>query len=411
MSLDWQSLAMIALALPPALGHLYHFVLLVNVSSSLGFAETTTDRVRTALFAILIATSGLLLLGHIREPWWNWSWPLRSYPILCVLSATVTAPLGSLRLALRRPPEGISGRYCAHDLTGSGQTEDLIGNGRSGWLLRLPRNESFVLHCREWDLTLPEVHEKLDGLQIVQLSDLHLSTCFDRKFFENVVASCVAWHADLIVVTGDLVEDDTSLEWIEPLLGRLNARLGKFAILGNHDHDHHPRHIVSELSRAGFDTLDGEWASIDCDGAVLALGGTSEPWGRPLDRRTMPAADFRILLSHSPDQFYAAHKSGIDLVLSGHNHGGQIRLPLIGPVFMPSRYSRRFDRGFFRRGHTLMYVSEGIAGKNPYRYGCPPEIARFALRVARASTHQSVLQGQAIHGRDNEAIVRDWVRE
>ncbi len=411
MSLDWQGLAILALALPPALGHLYHFVLMVNDGSSLGFSETIADRVRSVLFAVLIATSGLLLVGHIRDPWWNWPWPLRGYAIQCLLSATVIAPLCSLRLALRRRPEGIEGRSCAHDLAVLGQTGDLIGTGRHQWLLRLPRNESFRLHRREWDLTLPRMPKKLDGLQIVQLSDLHFATCFDRRFFENDVDSCLAWHPDLVVVTGDLVEDDSVLEWIGPLLGRLEARLGKFAILGNHDRDHNPRNIIAELSRAGFETLDGEWTSIACERIVLAIGGTSEPWGRPLDRRTMPAADFRILLSHSPDQFYAAQKSGIDLVLSGHNHGGQIRLPLVGPVFMPSRYSRRFDRGFFRRGQTLMYVSEGIAGKNPYRYGCPPEVARFTLRVARASTSLPVLQGQTTQGWENKTVGREWAAE
>ena len=96
----------------------------------------------------------------------------------------------------------------------------------------------------------------------------------------------------------------------------------------------------------------------------------------------MPAADFRLLLSHSPDLFYKAQRWGVDLMLSGHNHGGQIRLPLVGPVFMPSRYSRRFDRGFFRRMGTLMYVNEGVGGKHPVRYGCPPEVSRLVLRAA-----------------------------
>ena len=79
----------------------------------------------------------------------------------------------------------------------------------------------------------------------------------------------------------------------------------------------------------------------------------------------MPPADFRILLSHSPDQFYRARNWGVDLMLSGHNHGGQIRLPALGPVFMPSIYSRRFDRGFFRSGSTLLYVSEGDRRQAP----------------------------------------------
>jgi predicted MPP superfamily phosphohydrolase len=124
----------------------------------------------------------------------------------------------------------------------------------------------------------------------------------------------------------------------------------------------------------------------------------------------MPPADFRILLSHSPDRFYRAARWGIDLMLSGHNHGGQIRLPLVGAVFMPSIYSRRFDRGFFRRGRTLMYVSEGISGKHPYRYGgCPPEITRFVLRTAPPSIVRHGLEAWNAPGREREALERDWV--
>jgi predicted MPP superfamily phosphohydrolase len=411
MSPDWHWLAVLTLALPPALGHLYHFVLIVNVGSSLGFAEPIMDRIRYMLFAALLASSGLLLYAHTRDPWWNWGWPYRGYALLCLLSATVIAPLCSLRLAFRRRPEAITGRCLASDLAGSDRHRQLIGTGRNSWLLRLPGNESFLLCRREWELTLSRMPEKLDGLQIVQLTDLHMATCFDRGFFEKVVENCLEWHADLLVVTGDLLEDDATLEWIEPLLGRLEARLGKFAILGNHDRDHHPHLIDAELSRAGFEMLDGKWISLECDGAVLALGGTSEPWGRPLDYRTMPAADLRILLSHSPDQFYVAQKSAIDFVLSGHNHGGQIRLRLLGPIFMPSRYSRRFDRGFFQCGQTLMYVSEGVAGKHPYRFGCPPEIAKFDLKIAQAPRSQSVLQGGWIQGRKGETIDRDCARD
>jgi len=130
---------------------------------------------------------------------------------------------------------------------------------------------------------------------------------------------------------------------------------------------------------AGFASLEGRWCTIKENGARLALGGTSAPWGPALPASSLPAADFRILLSHSPDQFYKARDWGVDLMLSGHNHGGQIRLPAVGPVFMPSVYSRRFDRGFFRSGSTSLYVSEGLAGKHPYRYGCPPEITCFVL--------------------------------
>jgi predicted MPP superfamily phosphohydrolase len=124
----------------------------------------------------------------------------------------------------------------------------------------------------------------------------------------------------------------------------------------------------------------------------------------------MPAADFRLVLSHSPDLFYQAASWGTDLMLSGHNHGGQIRFPFLGAVFMPSRYSRRFDRGFFRRGNMLLYVNEGIAGRHPVRYGCPPEVTRFVLRCGRDATDRLGLGGEIAHGGQREALERGWAQ-
>jgi predicted MPP superfamily phosphohydrolase len=89
---------------------------------------------------------------------------------------------------------------------------------------------------------------------------------------------------------------------------------------------------------------------------------------------------FRLCLSHTPDNIRWAQRHGVDLMLSGHNHGGQIRLPLFGSLFVPSRYSRRFDCGLFWQPPTLLYVSRGLAGKEPLRYNCRPEITRLVLR-------------------------------
>src|SRR5262249_33299526 len=162
-----------------------------------------------------------------------------------------------------------------------------------------------------------------------------------------------AWDADLVALTGDLVDHDAVIDWIEPVLSRLRGRFGTFAILGNHDRSHHPRKIRRAFERAGFDDIEGRWTLLDVRGFALAVGGTAYPWGPALDPTAMPAADFRFLLSHSPDQFPRAARWGVDLVLAGHNHGGQVRFPFLGPAFMPSLYSRRFDRGFFRSGATL----------------------------------------------------------
>jgi predicted MPP superfamily phosphohydrolase len=410
MSPDWPWAAGLALAVAPALGHLYHFVLAINIASGLGYRESMMDRVRTGLFIGFGVSSAVFLGMHLHDPWWNWSWPLRSYAWLCLISGVVVWPMTSVALALRRRPEGVTQRSTVLELTSPCGRAELIGTGRRSWLLRLPGNASFHLCLREWEVEFSDLPESLAGLRIVQLSDLHFAPCFERRYFEQVIDACRGWQADLVILTGDVVDEDESIAWIEPLLGRLEARLGKFAILGNHDYEHQPRTIVHELGLAGFETLEGRWTSIDVEGAAVVLGGTSAPWGRALDPRAIPPADFRVLLSHTPDLFCQAQHWEIDLMFSGHNHGGQIRLPLVGAVFMPSRYSRRFDRGFFRRDQTLMYVSEGVAGMHPVRYGCPPEVTQFVLKGGQAATDRPGLQRKAKFARKHEATEPDRVQ-
>jgi predicted MPP superfamily phosphohydrolase len=380
MSLEWTWVGIIGAVLLPALGHLYHFVLAVNISSGLGLRESRADRIRAGLFAGLFASAALLLWCHWQSPWWTWAWPARAYALLCLVSGSLTWPLLSLRIGMRRRPAGVAGQSELLDLRDDSGASALIGRGRHRWQLRLPGNEAFLLRKREWELSFPELPEALDGLSIVHLTDLHLAPCYDRAYFDRVVAACQSWPADLVVITGDLIDDDSVLPWVSRVLDPLEARLGKYAILGNHDVEHQPQRIIDELAAAGFESLEARWITIDEQGTRLAIGGSSEPWGNALDPGTIPPGEFRLLLSHSPDLFYRAQCWGVDLMLCGHNHGGQVRLPAVGPVFMPSLYSRRFDRGFFRGGSTLMYVSEGIGGKQPYRYGCTPEVCRFVLR-------------------------------
>jgi uncharacterized protein len=408
MNPEWSWPAILVLAVPAALGHCYHFVLMMNFGSGLGFPEPVMDRVRSCMFAALWATSAFLLWKHMHEPWWTWSGLFWSYAVLCVVSCTIVGPFNSMRIAWRCRPDGIAGSSQTLDLTQPEGTAALIGSGRHSWLLSLPRNESFNLRLRHWDMAIPDLPEPLDGLHVVHITDLHFAPCFERRFFELVVDACRDWRTDLVVITGDLVDHDDTIAWIEPVLGPLEARLGKFAILGNHDQIHQPGTILNELARAGFETLEGRWTTIVADGAVLAIGGTSAPWGPAFEQLDIPTADFRLLLSHSPDLFYRAQDWEIDLMLSGHNHGGQIRFPLVGPVFVPSRYSRRFDRGFFRQGRTLMYVSEGVAGQHPVRYGCAPEVSRFVLHATTSPLELGRLPAHA--RRKREAMERDWVR-
>jgi predicted MPP superfamily phosphohydrolase len=248
-------------------------------------------------------------------------------------------------------------------------------------LHRLPGNESLDLIVRDWRIPVRGLPEGLGGLNIVHLTDWHMSPRYDRRFFEHAVDEANRLDPDLVLFTGDLVEDESAIEWVEPILGRLSARVGKLAILGNHDLLYGPDAIMRAVESAGFEDVDGRWSIREAGGRTIALGGTSAPWGPRLDPSFRPGADLTVVLSHSPDQFYQIASWGsVDLVLAGHNHGGQVRLPVFGPVLMPSLYSRRFDRGFFLRGRTWMYVSQGLGAKHPIRYNCRPELTRIVLQ-------------------------------
>jgi uncharacterized protein len=111
--------------------------------------------------------------------------------------------------------------------------------------------------------------------------------------------------------------------------------------------------------------------------------GNESPWFRPAaDLSKCPAGPFRLCLSHTPDNVGWARRNNIDLMLAGHVHGGQVRLPGIGSLFVPSRHSRRYDCGAFASGPTFMYVSRGLAGREPLRYNCRPEVTRIVLKSA-----------------------------
>ena len=98
------------------------------------------------------------------------------------------------------------------------------------------------------------------------------------------------------------------------------------------------------------------------------------------DWRTAPPAAFRFLLSHTPDNLSSARRDRVDLMLAGHTHGGQVRLPWIGPVYAPSRHGVKYASGTFWCDPTLLYVTRGIAGRHPWRWNCPPEVTQLTLR-------------------------------
>jgi predicted MPP superfamily phosphohydrolase len=230
-------------------------------------------------------------------------------------------------------------------------------------------------------MCLPQLPPAWEGLSILHLSDLHFKGSPDRPFFQHVMDLCRDWEPDLVAVTGDLVDSSRHHRWIVPVLGRLRWRIGAFAILGNHDSWREPARIRRRLGRLGFRVLGNTWELTQVRGLPLAVIGHEGPWFQPEpDLRDCPTGVFRLLLSHTPDNIRWAQRHGVDLMLAGHNHGGQIRLPVVGSVFSPSRYGRRYDMGTFFEPPTLLHVTRGLGGQHPVRYNCRPEVAKLVLR-------------------------------
>ena len=375
-----------------AMGHVAFFVYLVNVIHSFGARERWMSLAKVGLLSWLVVGGLFLAWEAIQARPLQWSLAGRFYGAVCFLVGGVAFPLFTLYHHFRVRPKAVEHRSLVIDLAKIHGVDNLVGEGRYARFLRFPWNESLKLRKVDWEIEIPGLPASLDGLTILQVSDLHFAPCFKPRYFEEVIELATQWEADLVFFTGDLVDHDSAIDWVVPILSRLRGRLGTFAILGNHDYEHHAEALLEALEAAGYTTLEGKTTTIDIRGVGINLAGTSFPWGKFPDLTALPQADFAILLSHCPDLFHWATRNGFNLMFSGHNHGGQIRLPLVGPVFMPSRYSRRFDRGFFRDRQLTLHVCQGIAGKHPIRYGgCIPELNRLTLRSPSARFNSTKL--------------------
>lgn len=321
-------------------------------------------------------------------------WPLlaTTYALFCWFLGFVVAPIAMVLYHLRREPSALVSNHT--------QTIDVakelgyppVGRGKYRHLARLPFNQCFQVDIVERTFTLPQLPKTLDGLTILHLTDLHLCGTPDRIFYQHVLDRCQKDYVpDLVAITGDIVDTHWHHRWILPVLGRLRWKHAGFAILGNHDYWYEVAAVRRRLSRLGLVILGNRWVQIEIAGTPLVVVGHEGPWFKPgPDLKNCPEAPFRLCLSHTPDNIRWARYEGMDLVLAGHVHGGQIRVPGIGSLFVPSRYSRRYDCGNFWEPPTLMHVGRGLAGQHPLRYNCRPEITRIRLTCGLAPTTENL---------------------
>jgi hypothetical protein len=236
------------------------------------------------------------------------------------------------------------------------------------------------------DVWLSRLSPAYDGLKIAQLTDLHHSLFTPLEEIQRAVHLANRLRPDVVALTGDYVTLSPTYIWpVARALGKLNARLGVFAILGNHDFQVDPEEITRALRAQRIRVLRNSHCALRSRSGNLWIVGVDDLWWQAEDirsaMRSIPARDPKILLCHNPLGIRMAAEHGIDLMLSGHTHGGQLRLPVVGSVYGRSKLGERFVEGWNRLDGTQIYVSRGI-GKVlvPLRFGCPPEIACLRLR-------------------------------
>jgi len=246
----------------------------------------------------------------------------------------------------------------------------------------------------ERPLPLPRLPAALDGLRLLHISDAHLSPRND--FVQTILSRAEAARPDLVAITGDLPSSPYGLPLARRLLERLAARWPTYVVLGNADHwADRFHHSIARWGETGAHVLTNQGLSFP-DGDGLWIAGVDDPFRyRDDPARALagaPADGLKLLLAHSPDVIQRAAALQADLILTGHTHGGQVRLPLIGAILTRSRVGRNYARGVFRLGNgTVLIVTSGLGvTRLAVRFWCPPEMTVWVLRRTVDSRRETV---------------------
>jgi predicted MPP superfamily phosphohydrolase len=244
-------------------------------------------------------------------------------------------------------------------------------------------------------ITFPNLPDAFHGFRIVQISDIHLDEFTELAFLHHILHRVNALAPDLVLITGDYIThghprhipEDAIYTCAEAL--RQIACPLRFGVLGNHDSIIGASYITRILEQHGTPILNNRFIPVERDGQRIWISGVQDPaTSRPnLDKAIprQPGAPV-LLMAHAPD--YAdqviRHPLGqhVSLMLSGHSHGGQVRLPFVGPLILPPM-GRKYVHGHFQFGTMQLYVNRGLGAVGlPFRLNCPPEITVITLNAA-----------------------------
>ncbi len=244
--------------------------------------------------------------------------------------------------------------------------------------------EPRILVVREFDVSMSETSES--SLRAVVLADFHLGPYKGRDWAERVVEKTNSLNPDVVFLVGDFVFDRAEQVDMLASLSQLESRYGVFAVTGNHDYsDNNIDYIIESLKRFGVRVLEDESIELETESGNLVLAGVNDIWfgGSPLSALVGTSQeDTVVLLSHNPDVVLSTTAAPSDLIISGHTHGGQIRLPWYGSVSaLPTILGREYDRWLLNYKDEQIFVTSGLGEIGPRaRLFNPPEIAVLNIR-------------------------------
>ncbi|MDQ3713056.1 MAG: metallophosphoesterase [Acidobacteriota bacterium] len=242
--------------------------------------------------------------------------------------------------------------------------------------------EANTLTTEKINITLKRLPKNLDGFRIVHLSDIHHSPFTSLEHIIRAVEIANQLKPDMFVLTGDFVSHES--EYIAPMakvMGTLKSEFGTFACLGNHDHWTDAELVTNHLRGENITVLINEGFRFVARGASFWLCGVDDYMVGKTDLRSALRGSFpdeiKILLAHNPKILYRAARATVDLMLSGHTHGGQVKIRNEEKRILPRR---KFASGLYRRKDTQVYITRGIGTVVlPVRFGCPPEVSLIEL--------------------------------
>jgi len=277
--------------------------------------------------------------------------------------------------------------------------------GAAGLVLYSGEIERHWIEVTQWDINLRALPAAFDGMRIAQISDIHMDEFTEPFFLHQVIDRVNQLKPDAVFLTGDFVTANfvptprsmrfsRGAAWqCANILTGLECRL-LYAVLGNHDFGVGASQVSAALEANGITVLRNACLPIERVGGRIWLAGIDDPLTGHPDLESAIPEPIRnqpdepiVLLCHAPD--YAdrllAYPAGqaVDLMMSGHSHGGQIRVPLLGALVLPPM-GRKYIQGWFKFGRLQLYVNRGIGTIGlPFRFDCPPEITLITLRAAQ----------------------------